>query len=141
MILGVSLFVAWIDMYCLIRSKSFWSCLSNDLILAWWCEASVWIIRNFLAVNNGINCSWMLLIVSFIPDIMLVTWLIFSPFSFISPLEILVTEITSSNTFFSANWLEYRSFTCCLIMSISFWSAVPKRKLNNPSNGRIDLQS
>ena len=81
----------------------------------------------------------MLLTVSFIPDVVLTIWLIFNLFSLISPLEILVYEITSSNTFFSDSWLEYRSFTCCLIMSMSFRSAVPKRKLNNPSNGRIDL--
>ena len=63
---GVNFPVLCMFRYCLIREMSFCICFINDLILVWCMKDSECKNKHLLAVNNGLHCTSMVSIVSFI---------------------------------------------------------------------------
>ena len=128
--------VLWTSEYCLIRVISFWSCLISCCTLEWWIKYSRCRKRNLLAVNSGTNCCFIFSIVSFRLNIVPMISLIFIMFSLIKCLDIFTTDTMSFSISSWSIWFLYNSLTCCFKRSVSFWSAVPKRKLNRPPDGK-----
>ena len=109
------------------------------ITLVWCMSVSVCKRRNLLVENKGLSWFMILSIMSFRNIMVLITWLIFTMFWLIKPLEVLAMEMTLFKTFDWLIWLLYSCLMSCFIdlMSLSF--AVLNKEWNNLPKGNKDV--